>query len=122
MEGIGWYILSLVFFFFPLFLFTFVYFYFFLVWVEVIYIFYIYLLGIVRSATDSKVMIQLQSSLEKISVTRDMIREEHFEPTRSVDNYNDYSHIPYGAQTPSGGATPFRPQTPSHYGMNNERL
>jgi transcription elongation factor SPT5 len=75
------------------------------------------LAGIVRSATDSVVMIQLQSGLEKISVSRDMIREEHFEP-RAVDTSsytNDYQN-PYGNQTPSGGATPFRPQTPSHYG------
>lgn len=63
-------------------------------------------------------MIQLQSSLEKITVSRDMIREEHVETTRHIDNYNDYN-LPYGAQTPSGGATPFRPQTPAHYGMNN---
>jgi transcription elongation factor SPT5 len=75
------------------------------------------LAGIVRSATDSVVMIQLQSGLEKISVSRDMIREEHFEP-RAIDTsyMNDYNHNPYGNQTPSGGATPFRPQTPSHYG------
>jgi hypothetical protein len=63
-------------------------------------------------------MIQLQSALERVSVNRDMIREEHFEP-RPVSDYSstaDYNSIPYGNQTPSGGATPFRPQTPSHYG------
>jgi len=72
--------------------------------------------GLVRSATDSKVMIQLPSGLEKITVNRDMIREEQYEPRAIDTSYLNDNYNPYGNQTPSGGATPFRPQTPSHYG------